>query len=48
MARAAVELLSDQRRWEQTRARCVERARMFSAERIVSLYEAMYRQVVAQ
>jgi N-acetyl-alpha-D-glucosaminyl L-malate synthase BshA len=46
MGEAAVELLSDRSRWQEMSERAVSRAQLFSADRIVPLYESLYRRLV--
>ena len=48
MARYAVELLSDENRLSAFRSAAVDRAAMFYPDRVVSLYEAMYRRLVEE
>ncbi len=46
MGEAAVELLRDQARWQEMRRGAVDRAQLFSADRVVPLYEDLYRRLV--
>ncbi len=46
MAEAAVELLGDEARLQEMRRGAVARAQVFSADRIVPLYEQLYRRLV--
>lgn len=46
MAQAGIELLADPARLDAARAAAVERARLFDAETVVPMYEALYRRVV--
>jgi glycosyltransferase involved in cell wall biosynthesis len=47
MARRAVHLLQDNTRFQAMREAAVAKARTFSAERIVPMYEAVYAEAVA-
>ncbi|GBD33288.1 N-acetyl-alpha-D-glucosaminyl L-malate synthase [bacterium HR33] len=46
MGEAAVELLRDEDRWQEMRRRAVDRAQLFSADRVVPLYEALYNRLL--
>ena len=46
MGRRAVELLRDQARHERMREAAIAKAREFSADRIVPLYESLYEEVI--
>jgi glycosyltransferase involved in cell wall biosynthesis len=46
MGRRAVELLRDPDRHRAMSLAAVEKAQMFSAERIVPMYEALYREAI--
>lgn len=48
MARRCVELLTDRGRLMATRDACVARARQYSADRVVPMYEDLYRRVVGE
>jgi L-malate glycosyltransferase len=47
MARRAIELLRDPRRYAEMREAAIVKAHEFSADRIVPQYEALYREVMA-
>jgi glycosyltransferase involved in cell wall biosynthesis len=47
MGRRAVELLRDPERYAAMRAAAIAKAEQYSADRIVPLYEAFYREVLA-
>jgi len=46
MGRRVVELLRDQARHERMREAAIAKAREFSADRIVPLYESLYEEVI--
>jgi glycosyltransferase involved in cell wall biosynthesis len=46
MATQAVAMLRDGDRWRRLRAGAVERARSFSADLVVPLYEDLYRRLI--
>jgi glycosyltransferase involved in cell wall biosynthesis len=46
MGRRAVELLRDDSRLEAMRAAAIEKARLYSADRVVPMYEELYREVL--
>jgi N-acetyl-alpha-D-glucosaminyl L-malate synthase BshA len=46
MGEAAVELLRDESRLQEMRRRAVDRAQLFSADRVVPLYEALYSRLL--
>jgi hypothetical protein len=48
MAAAGIGLLSDTDEWKSFSARAREGAERFSADRVVSLYEAFYEEVLRQ
>jgi N-acetyl-alpha-D-glucosaminyl L-malate synthase BshA len=47
LAARSIELLTDGRRWAAARAAAIRRAEGFSAERVVPMYEDLYRRVLA-
>jgi glycosyltransferase involved in cell wall biosynthesis len=47
MGRRAVELLRDPQRHGAMRAAAIAKAEQFSADRVVPMYEAYYREVLA-
>lgn len=48
MSEAAIALLRDEELWSRMRRGAVERAQLFSADRIVPRYEALYREVLGR
>ena len=48
MAQSAIALLSDHQRWCDARVAAAARARVFSTDRVVPLYEALYQRVLGE
>jgi hypothetical protein len=47
MGRRAVDLLRDRAKYEAMKQAAVQKASEFSADRVVPMYEAMYREALA-